>query len=710
MPNRLVNESSPYLLQHANNPVDWYPWCDEVLRRARVEQKPIFLSIGYSACHWCHVMEHESFENQQLAAELNQHFLCVKVDREERPDLDQIYMHAVMIMNGGRGGWPMSVFLTPDLQPFYGGTYWPPSRKMGMPGFDEVLRGVWEAWNERRDDAIAHAQQLTERIAGMGASGVREANQIALNDKLLVGAARQLQRLFDAEYGGFGAAPKFPHAMDLQLLLRVSHRKDDDAASAMVKRSLDRMAAGGIYDHLGGGFARYSVDQRWLVPHFEKMLYDNALLAGSYLDSFLATGDEGHARVVRETLDYLLREMTDAEGGFYSTEDADSEGVEGKYYVWSKDQIEEILGAEIGSRFCTVYDVSAAGNFEGQNILNLPKTISQVAADHDWELSELSEQLAAARNTLRKVREQRVRPGRDDKVIVSWNGLAIDVFARAARTLAEPRYLKAAEAAAQFMHQQLRESNGRLLHCWRSGEAKLMAYLDDYVTLANGLISLYEAGFQEHWVDWAVELAERVLKHFSDSAGGPLFYTADDHETLIARTKDLQDGSVPSGNSMAAYLFLRLGKLTGRGDFLQTAESILLAGRQMMHDSPPAVGQLLLALDLYLGPFHELVVIGDPQQSTVASALRDLSGRFLPRSVLACRPVASTKMGTAALDPIFAGKESFSPPTVFLCQDFACRPPIEGEQPIKSLWNALSEETDGSQGPIGRDKGFADNV
>ncbi|MCP4194538.1 MAG: thioredoxin domain-containing protein [Planctomycetaceae bacterium] len=693
MPNRLVDETSPYLLQHADNPVDWYPWGDAALQRARVEQKPIFLSIGYSACHWCHVMEQESFEDQQLAAELNQNFICIKVDREERPDLDQIYMHAVMIMNGGRGGWPMSVFLTPDLQPFYGGTYWPPRRKMGMPGFDEVLRGVLEAWNQRRDDAIAHAQQMTDRIGRMGASEVPEGNQVELNEKLLVRAARQLQQLFDVEFGGFGSAPKFPHAMDLQLLLRVWQRQDDEVAATLVRRSLDGMAAGGIYDHLGGGFARYSVDQRWLVPHFEKMLYDNALLAMAYLDSFLATGNENHASVVRETLDYLLRDMTDPEGGFYSTEDADSEGVEGKYYVWSKDQIEEILGAEIGARFCAVYDVSVSGNFEGQNILNLPKTIAQVAEEQDWRLSEICEELATARQILLKAREQRVRPARDDKVIVSWNGLAIDALARAARTLEEPRYLKAAQTAAQFLYRQLRTSDGRLLHCWRSGEPKLMAYLDDYVTLANGLVSLYEAGFQEHWVDWAVELADLVLKHFSDPSGGPLFYTADDHETLIARTKDLQDGSVPSGNSMAAYLLMRLGKLTGRGDFLQMAESILLAGGQMMHDSPPAVGQLLLALDLYLGPFHELVVIGDSQHPEVDSVLRDLSSRFLPRSMVACRPPTLTAPGAAALEPIFFGKESTSPPTVFVCRDFACQQPTEGEQSIQLLLNSLSQKT-----------------
>ena len=450
MPNRLAHESSPYLLQHANNPVDWYPWNDEAIQRSRDTQKPIFLSIGYSACHWCHVMEHESFESAAIAQLLNDNFVCIKVDREERPDLDQIYMHAVMMMNGGRGGWPMSVFLTPKLQPFFGGTYWPPHRKMGMPGFDEVIAAVLDAWNNRRDDAIHHAQQVTDRIEQVGSSAQTD-ESVPLTEALLLNVPGQLEQAFDATYGGFGAAPKFPHSMELQVLLRVDHRQSSTAARQMVTVSLDRMAAGGIYDHLGGGFARYSVDARWLVPHFEKMLYDNALLAAAYLDSHLATGNQAHARIVRETLDYLLRDMTDEAGGFYSTEDADSEGVEGKFYVWSKKEILDQLGEEVGERFCTVYDVSEAGNFEGQNILNLPRPIEQVVEANGWDLAELESELAAARAKLFSVREVRVRPGLDDKVIVCWNGLAIDAFARAARVFDESRYRVAAEKAASFL-------------------------------------------------------------------------------------------------------------------------------------------------------------------------------------------------------------------------------------------------------------------
>jgi len=689
MPNRLAHESSPYLLQHANNPVDWYPWNDEAIQQSRETQKPIFLSIGYSACHWCHVMEHESFESATIAQLLNDNFVCIKVDREERPDLDQIYMHAVMMMNAGRGGWPMSVFLTPKLQPFFGGTYWPPHRKMGMPGFDEVIYAVLDAWNNRRDDAIHHAQQVTDRIEQIGSSAQTH-ESVPLTEALLLNVPSQLERAFDDTYGGFGAAPKFPHSMDLQVLLRVDHRQSSTAARQMVTVSLDRMAAGGIYDHLGGGFARYSVDARWLVPHFEKMLYDNSLLASAYLDSHLATGNQAHARIVRETLDYLLRDMTDEAGGFYSTEDADSEGVEGKFYVWSKKEILDRLGEEVGEHFCTVYDVSEAGNFEGQNILNLPRAIEQVAEANGWELAELESQLAAAHAKLFSMRETRVRPGLDDKVIVCWNGLAIDAFARAARVFDESRYRAAAEKAASFLFDQMREPNGRLLHCWRNGKAKLMAYLDDYAALGNALVSLYEANFDSRWIDWATELADLVLEHFSDPDGGAFFYTADDHEQLITRNKDMQDGSVPSGNSLAACLFVRLGKLTGRTDYLEAAEAILMARATMMQDSPSAVGQLLLALDGFLGPFHEIVVLGDRTQADVEEVLHDLGSRFLPRSVVVSAD-PNQQETSQSLAPVLKDKTATHPPTVYLCQDFSCQKPQVGKEEILAAWQLLSD-------------------
>ena len=421
MPNHLQHETSPYLLQHANNPVNWHPWGPEAIEKSQRDNKPIFLSIGYSACHWCHVMEHESFENDAIAKILNDHFVAIKVDREERPDLDQIYMHAVQLMTG-RGGWPMSVFLTPDLQPFYGGTYWPPQARMGMPGFDQILNAVVETWKHRRTEAMNQASLLTERIQQLGEVSRSTAEP---DGSALYAATEDLANQFDAVHGGFGGAPKFPHAVTLQVLMRVSHRRPSPEMTEAVRLSLDKMAAGGIYDHLAGGFARYSVDDQWLVPHFEKMLYDNALLADAYLDGFLVLGDAGYSEVARQTLDYVLRDMTDPEGGFHSTEDADSEGVEGKFYVWSLDEINAILAPDSAERLCYVYGVTREGNFEGRNILNLPRTIEQSARDKGWDLDELQQTLTDSRSKLLAVRNRRVRPAKDDKVLTSWNGLMI---------------------------------------------------------------------------------------------------------------------------------------------------------------------------------------------------------------------------------------------------------------------------------------------
>ncbi len=566
--NRLAHESSPYLLQHQNNPVDWYPWGTEALSRSKREQKPIFLSIGYSACHWCHVMEHESFENPQIARLMNENFVCIKVDREERPDLDQIYMNAVQLLTG-RGGWPMSVFLTPDLQPFYGGTYWPPGARMGMPGFDQVLLAVADAWANRRAQAVEHAGELTRHVAAMSTPAQSERE---LSHKMIDQAGAHLEMSFDQVHGGFGGAPKFPHSMDLQVMLRLWKRHRHERLLEMVTKTLEKMAAGGIYDHLGGGFHRYSVDERWLVPHFEKMLYDNALLINAYAEGFLATGNAEFARVASETCDYMLRDMTDQAGGFYSTEDADSEGEEGKFYVWTPQEIAAVLGEQAAADFCYVYDVSEPGNFEGHNILNLTKSIEVCAKVRHRDPEELRAELTAARIKLLEVRNRRVRPGRDDKVLVAWNGLMIDALARAAGALDQPQYLDAAMKAAAFILKEIRRSDGRLLHTWRAGKAKVDAYLDDYAALANALVSLYEATFNEQYIDDAVQLAEIMLEHFADRESGGFFYTADDQEQLIARHKDVQDGSAPSGNALAATVLVRLGKLTGRMEYLQAAE------------------------------------------------------------------------------------------------------------------------------------------
>ncbi len=464
MANRLATETSPYLLQHAANPVDWYPWGPEALERARYEDKPIFLSIGYSACHWCHVMEHESFENEAIAHLMNEHFVCMKVDREERPDLDQIYMNAVQLMTG-RGGWPMSVFLTPELKPFFGGTYWPPAARSGMPGFDQILAAVADAWQNRREQAVEQADSLAEHLATIAAG---PAGQGELRLALVHHGAAAMMRSFDHVHGGFGSAPKFPHPMDLRLLAHVWHRNRDEQTLHVITLTLDKMAAGGIYDQLGGGFHRYSTDERWLVPHFEKMLYDNALLIPCYLDALAITGNEDYARVARETCDYVLREMTDPAGGFYSTQDADSEGVEGKFFVWTPAELEEVLGAEAARTFAHVYDVTPEGNFEhGTSILNRPQSFAECATALLRDEAELRRELEQSRAKLLAKREQRVHPGLDDKVLVAWNGLMIDALAQAAEVLGEPRYLQAAQRAARFILQDMRRDDGRLLHTWR---------------------------------------------------------------------------------------------------------------------------------------------------------------------------------------------------------------------------------------------------
>lgn len=682
MPNHLANETSPYLLQHVNNPVDWYPWGKEALERSKKENKPIFLSIGYSACHWCHVMEHESFENQAIAKSLNEKFVCIKVDREERPDLDQIYMNSVQMMTG-RGGWPMSVFLTPDLKPFYAGTYWPPKRSRGMPGFDEIIAGVSNAWETNREAVLDTSNKLTEELAKIGNQGGGE-----LSEDLIAGAVQQFRQTFDSTYGGFGSAPKFPSPMGLQLLLRFWHRKRDKQALKMVTVTLDRMAAGGIYDHLGGAFSRYSVDARWLVPHFEKMLYDNSQLAATYLEAYQATGNEDYPRIVRETLDYTLRDMTDPAGGFYSTEDADSEGVEGKFYVWKPAELREVLGDEAAKTFARVYDVTDEGNFEHANILNLPKTLEQQATALGRETSDLEQELADSRAKLFAAREKRIHPGKDDKVIVSWNGLMIDAMARAGAVLGEQRYIDAAEKAADFLLATLRRTDGRLLHTWRNGEAKLDAYLDDYANLANGLVSLYETTFDGKHLDDAIALMQVVLDHFMDKKAGGFFYTADDHEELIVRNKDFYDNAVPSGNAMAATVLMRLGKLTGTQTYLDAANGAMLATVGLMKQAPAAVSQMMLALDLQLGPTYEFVLAGDLQDKATQDTLADLRRRFLPNKVFAF--VGEGSEPTTALNDLLVGKKMLDDkPTLFVCEGFTCQEPAVGDEAISETLDKL---------------------
>ncbi|MBC8289746.1 MAG: thioredoxin domain-containing protein, partial [Planctomycetes bacterium] len=614
-PNRLIDETSPYLLQHARNPVEWFPWGEEAIAKSRELDRPIFLSIGYSACHWCHVMEHESFEDSGIAAYMNEHFVCVKVDREERPDLDQIYMTSVQLMTG-RGGWPMSVFLTPNLKPFYGGTYWPPRARMQMPGFFDILTSVQRAWVEKRDDVFAQSKHLTEAIGQH--AGIR-GEPTTLDEDILKGAMDDLLQAADRTNGGFGGAPKFPHPMDIRVLLRSWKRFGNQDALDVVTLTLDKMSRGGIYDHLGGGFHRYSTDGHWLAPHFEKMLYDNALLVPAYLEGFQATGNEDYLRVVRETLDYVLAEMTQPEGGFYATQDADSEGEEGKFFVWSEAEITELLGSDDARILGEAYDVSAHGNWEGKTILNRPKPHDEVAKLLEMTPEDLEAILARCRKSLFEARAKRIAPGRDDKVLVSWNGLMISAMAQAGSVLAEEKYITAARSAVDFILSNMRDEDGRLLHSFKDGRARFNGYLDDYVCLIDGLIDLYQATFDESLITCAVELANRVFDQFGDETGG-FFYTSSDHEELITRSKDGQDNAVPSGNGMAAYALLRLARLTSDARIEDQAEQTLDAISGQMQRLAMASGQALLALDFWFGPSNELVLPGGSPEDRTAAA------------------------------------------------------------------------------------------
>jgi uncharacterized protein len=687
--NRLAGETSPYLLQHAHNPVDWYPWGSEAFARARDEDRPIFLSVGYSSCHWCHVMERESFESPTIAALMNESFVNVKVDREERPDVDQIYMAAVQAMTG-HGGWPMSVFLTPDGKPFYGGTYFPPTDSRGMPGFTRVLAGVAQAWRDRRDEITSSAGEMTERLRAISEIPP-SAGSLTL--KLLDEAVRSLARNFDPSHGGFGSAPKFPHPMDLRLLLRQHARTGDAHALHMVRVTLDKMARGGIYDHLGGGFARYSTDDRWLVPHFEKMLYDNALLAQVYLEAFQLTGDAELAGVARATLDYVLGGMTSPEGGFYSTEDADSEGVEGKYYVWTLAEVEEVLGPERAKTFTYVYDVTKQGNWEEHNILYLPKPIPQAAKMLGRDEAELREALADSRALLLDVRSRRVPPGKDTKVLTSWNGLMLAPMAEAARILRNERYLDAARKAAGFVLDKMRTEDGRLLHSYKDGQAKFNAYLDDYACLIDGLTRLFETTGEPRWLEAAVELAEVMIAEFADPAQGGFYYTGKSHETLIVRQKDSYDNATPAGNAIAAAALLRLGSLTGREAFITMGEATLQSVSQLLEQAPMAVGQSLIALDFLLATPREFAVVSGSDRSEFVAALEAIYGRFLPHKVVAPSP-SDGSAASAHLVPLLADRPAQGARlTTYICEHSTCQAPVVG---LEGLEAALGSREQGS--------------
>ena len=632
MANQLARSLSPYLLQHQDNPVDWRVWSEEAFQLARERDVPIFLSVGYAACHWCHVMAHESFENSAIGDYLNEYFVSIKVDREERPDIDQIYMNAVQLMTG-HGGWPMSVFLDHEARPFYAGTYWPPEPRNGMPGFIQVLDALHDAWTHRREQIANHAGEIHTALSQLAVGTGDTAEEVPPKSRIEV-AVEQLLRSLDTKWGGFGDAPKFPHATDLELLLRVAARTEDQRLVEAVELTLDKMAAGGIRDHIGGGFARYSTDTQWLVPHFEKMLYDNALLLETYTRAYQVTGHDRHLDVAIETADYLQREMVDPCGGLHSSEDADSEGVEGKFYVWDVEEVRTVLGESRGERFCTVYGIQPGGNFEGQSIPHLPYPIAHWADKWSIKLQTLSEELQADRRKLRQARSNRVRPGRDDKIITGWNALAVRALAVVGAVADRADLLETAVTAARFLLDSMRDRHGRLLHAYRSGTAHLQALVDDYALTIDALLTLYESTSQTRWVIQAVELADQMRQRFEDTDQGGFFYTASDSQALITRNKDWHDGSLVSGNAAAATALLKLYRLTGKQRFLQSATGTLRSGELVLQKQSRACSALVSSLDRYHHHAAEWVIAID-KRDRVKKIRPQLFRPFRPNTTIA---------------------------------------------------------------------------
>ena len=689
--NRLINESSPYLLQHATNPVDWYPWGKEAFEKAKKENKPIFLSIGYSTCHWCHVMEHESFADEEVAVLLNKYFVAVKVDREERPDIDQVYMAVTQTMTG-RGGWPNNVFLTPDKKPFFAGTYFPKLNRWGLPGLMEILPKVAEIWQNDRENVQKSAEQITDLLAGRGNPNPGD----ALDQSILDKTRNLLAEMYDPQYGGFGQAPKFPTPHMLAFLLRRYHHNEDAQALAMVEKTLTRMRFGGIHDHIGFGFHRYSTDGQWLVPHFEKMLYDQALLAMAYTETYQATGKELYARTVREIFAYILRDMTSKEGGFYSAEDADSEGVEGKFYLWTLPQIQEIIGKNETEIFKKIYNLEDTGNFKsqeaeqtaGSNILHLKKTLPDSAAELGVPEKQLLQRLEKNREQLFRIRKKRVHPFKDDKILTDWNGLMIAALAKAGLVLDEPRYTSAAVKAADFIMRKLRDKNGRLLKRYRKGNAGLPAHLNDYAFVVWGLLELYQAGFKTIYLQEAIRLNDQMIKHFWDPQSGGLFMTADDGEKLLIRNKEIYDGAIPSGNSVAALNLLRLGHMTGRQDYLQKAESIGKAFSGSVNRYPPGHTHLMVAVEYALYPNYEVVIAGKPGAKDTRAMLTALRQPFLPGKIVLLRP--ADKKEAAEIIRMAPYTEFMVPKngraTAYVCTEFVCKlPTTEISQMLANL-------------------------
>jgi uncharacterized protein YyaL (SSP411 family) len=670
--NHLKGETSPYLLQHVNNPVDWYPWGREALDRARSEGKPVFLSIGYSACHWCHVMERESFEDPVIAEFLNENFVSIKVDREERPDIDEIYMNAVQLMTGG-GGWPLTAFITPDLEPFFTGTYFPPHDLHGRPGFLSLLQGISKAWSEKRDDVVRSAAELASHLGRIAEAGGETGPGGTIGENLQLAAVADLTRRFDARWGGFGGAPKFPPDGALALLMREHLRSGERIPLQIVERTLDAMAFGGMYDHVGGGFARYSVDDQWLVPHFEKMLYNQALLVPLYVDAWKLTKKPLYRRVVEESLSFVRRELTATEGGFLSSLDADSEGVEGKFYVWSPDEVRSTLDAAEAELFCELYDVTEQGNFEGSNIPNLiAGSLEDQAASRGLDAEQWVDRMRDAKAKLLAARGSRVRPGTDDKVLTAWNGLMISAFARAYQALGLDADLSAARGAADFARNTLMRE-GRLLVTYRDGQAKLNAYLDDYAFLGRGLLDLYETCFDVDYLLDAERLARALVDHFEDSRQGGFFFVSDDHEQLLTRNRSLHDGALPSGAGVAAEFLLRVATHLDDASLREVATRALESYQPVVTRSPAAFAATLIAADLARGPMTEIAIVGELETPATRDLLAIVHEAPRPRLAL-----AAGQGTTRRRLPLLADRDLIDGrPAAYLCRDYACQAPTD---------------------------------
>ena len=676
--NRLIHETSPYLLQHAYNPVDWHPWGEEALSRAKKESKPILLSVGYSSCHWCHVMEKESFENEAIARIMNERFINIKVDREERPDLDELYMNAVQVMTGS-GGWPMTVFLTPDLVPFHAGTYFPPEDRGGMPGFPKVLITVSDYYNTHQEEIKKMERQMKDTLRQIVEI---IPSQETLSDKVLSKAFHVLESQFDPIYGGFGQAPKFPNSMALSLLLRHWKSTASKKALEMVEKTLEKMADGGIYDQLGGGFHRYSVDERWLIPHFEKMLYDNALLSRTYFEAYQATKRERYRRVGEEILDYVLREMRSPGGGFYSTQDADSEGVEGKFYIWTRNEIKNALGKDIGILFCAYYGVTQQGNFEKEAcVLSIASTLEKVSQLHRISAPDLEKVLEEGRKKLLAEREKRTRPGRDEKILTSWNGLMISGFVDGFNVTGNEQYLSGAKEAARFILQEMRE-NASLMRVYHKRKCQVKGYSEDYAFLIQALIDLYEATFEMEWLKEAKDLNERMIHQFWDERSGGFFFTGRENESLIARSKNPYDNVIPSANSIAVFNLIRLGYLTGEESLKQNAEQILHLFYHFFDQSPFGFTEMLSGLSFFLNP-QEIGIVGSKNDRKTKSMLKEIYVSYLPNKILSLRDPGERIEGNWF--PFLMEKGVPEVPTAYVCKGFTCLPPVKDRKELRKI-------------------------